>query len=136
MSWWKRVLGICDTRRLQAPDSWRIEGRDLVLDLQRIAELRHPSGAVRLEGKGLAFRVLIVHGSDGRFHAFENRCTHMGRRIDPLPGANRVQCCSVSKSTFDYGGRPVSGAARNPIRVFETRQQDGLLFVHLDPAAG
>ena len=40
-------------------------------------------------------RTLVVHGDDGTFHAFANRCRHMGRRLDPVPGTETVQCCSV-----------------------------------------
>jgi len=136
MGFLKRILGICNTRPPQDPDSWQVEGRELILDLRRIPELQHPSGAIRLEGKDLAFRVLVVHTDAERFLAYENRCTHMGRRIDPVPGSNRVRCCSVSKSTFDYDGNPVAGAARKPIRVFETSKKDDTLRVDLAVSAG
>lgn len=136
MGIWKRIFGICGTPPPRDPHSWHLRDKKLVLELDRIPELQSPAGAVRLEGKDLPLRVLIVHGNDGSFHAYENRCTHMGRRIDPLPGKEQIRCCSVSKSTFDYDGRPVSGAAREPVRVFETRMADGNLIVDLTPAAG
>ena len=135
MGIWKRIFGISNTSQPQDPDSWKVEGERLILELQRLPELQAPAGAVRLEGKGLARRVLIVHGKDGAYHAFENRCTHMGRRLDPLEGREQVRCCSVSKSTFDYEGKPVSGAARKPAHIFETRETDGRLIVYLNPSA-
>jgi hypothetical protein len=42
----------------------------------------------------------------------------MGRRLDPLPGQARLQCCSVSKSTFAYAGDPLAGAARTALKTF------------------
>lgn len=135
MGIWKRIFGISDTFRPQDPDSWKVEGEQLILDLQRLPELHAPGGAVRLEGKSLARRLLIVHGNDGAYHVFENRCTHMGRRLDPLEGREQVRCCSVSKSTFDYEGKPVSGAARKPVHTFEARETGGRLVVNLTPSA-
>ncbi|MEE4112781.1 MAG: Rieske (2Fe-2S) protein, partial [Desulfobacteraceae bacterium] len=67
----------------------------------------------------------------GDFHAFANRCTHMGRRIDILPGTDRIECCSVSKSTFDYGGQPLGGAAKKPLRVFTVTLSDNELTIQL-----
>lgn len=114
----KRILGICETRQPSDAESWRYENGRITARLGRMPELRRPGGAVRLEGGGLPRRVLLVHGADGRFHAFANRCTHMGRRLDPLPGKDRIECCSVSKSTYTYGGDPVSGAAKAPLETF------------------
>ena len=53
-------------------------------------------GAPGYEAK-LAVQVLIVHGEDGEYHALENKCTHAGRRLDPLPGRPEVECCSIGK---------------------------------------
>ena len=114
----KRIFGICETTPPADAGCWEYADGKILLKLDRTPELAPAGGGVRLEGKGLPVRVLVVHGRDGRFHAFANRCTHMGRRIDPLPGSDRVECCSVSKSTFTYDGEPVGGAARKPLEVF------------------
>ncbi len=71
------------------------------------AGTENPGSGVRLEGKGLDPRLLVFHGDDGQYHAIDNRCTHMGRRIDTIAGSGTIQCCSVSKSTFTYDGQPV-----------------------------
>ena len=55
----------------------------------------------------------------------------MGRRIDILPGTDRIECCSVSKSTFDYDGRPVGGAAKKPLQVFDITVSDAELTINL-----
>jgi nitrite reductase/ring-hydroxylating ferredoxin subunit len=118
MKFLKRILGICDTRPPGCADAWSVAGRTVTLDLARLPELAPAGGAIRLEGGGLPHRLLVIHGSDGNFHAFANRCSHMGRRLDPLAGQSRLQCCSVSKSTFSYAGNPLSGAARTPLKTF------------------
>lgn len=118
MKFLKRILGICETRPPAAEDAWAFSGRKVTLDLRRLPELTPVGGAVRLEGRGLPQRILVVRSSDGGFHAFANRCTHMGRRLDPLEGEDRIQCCSVSKSTFAYTGEPLAGAARSALKTF------------------
>ena len=63
-----------------------------------------------MEGKNMPNRVLVVHGEDGEYRAFHNQCTHLGhRRLDPVPGTNTVQCCSVNKSTYDTEGTKIYG---------------------------
>ncbi|WP_373498318.1 Rieske (2Fe-2S) protein [Desulfococcus sp.] len=127
----KRILGICETRLPSVVDSWRYEDLRITVRLSRMPELRRPGGAVRLEGGGLPRKVLLVHGTDGRFHAFANRCTHMGRRLDPLPGNDRMECCSVSRSTFTYAGDPVSGAAKAPVETFPVDAEGDELRIRL-----
>jgi nitrite reductase/ring-hydroxylating ferredoxin subunit len=53
--------------------------------------------------------VLVIQGDDGEYYAFKNRCTHGKRRLDPMPAIQQVQCCSIGKSTFDYGERRFPG---------------------------
>jgi nitrite reductase/ring-hydroxylating ferredoxin subunit len=118
MKFLKRLLGICETPLPADSTCWDYAGQTIRLHLDRAPELARPGGAVRLEGNGLPKRVLVVHGEGGGYHALGNRCTHMGRRIDPLPGSDRIECCSVSKSTFSYAGEPVGGAARKALEVF------------------
>lgn len=123
----KRILGICETGQPSDEGAWTYADRQIRIRLDRMPELAHPGGAVRLEGGGLPRKILVVHGTDGRFHALANRCTHMGRRLDPLPGTDRIECCSVSRSTFSYTGEPVSGAAKDPVETFPTLTEgDGL----------
>ncbi len=118
MKFLKRIFGICETPLPMDNTCWAYADQTIRLQLDRAPELTRPGGAVRLEGKGLPKRVLVVHGGEGDYYALGNRCTHMGRRIDPLPGSDRIECCSVSKSTFTYDGVPVGGAARKPLEVF------------------
>ena len=56
---------------------------------------------------------------------------HGGRRLDPVPGSDLVQCCSVGKSTFDHGGRPIYGAAKAAVAVYNVQLADGKLVIDL-----
>ncbi|MGA6926743.1 MAG: Rieske (2Fe-2S) protein [Desulfosarcina sp.] len=131
MKFLKRLFGICETQLPGDPQAWSVGDGNVRIDLSRMSELTHPGGGVRLEGKGLTPRLLVFHGDDGRYHAIANRCTHMGRRIDAIAGSNTIQCCSVSKSTFTYDGRPVGGAAKKPVDTYPVVQEAETLTISL-----
>ena len=131
MKFFKRLLGICETQPPCDPEAWTVANGVVSINLSRMPELNNPGGAVRLEGKDPAPRLLIFHGDDGRHHAVSNRCPHMGRRIDILSGTQLLQCCSVSKSTFDYDGRPVGGAAKKALTAYAVNREAGTLTIEL-----
>jgi len=130
----QRLFGLCATKPPADPGCFRFEGDCLIVDLFRTPELGERSGAIRAEKKGRAARVLVIRGEDGRFHAFSNRCSHGGRRLDPVPGEEQVQCCSVGKSTFDYEGGLISGTAESGTHVYAVEERRGTLVVHLNDA--
>ena len=131
MKFLKRLLGICETPLPADSQAWSIQDGIVRIDVSRTAELKIPGSGVRLEGKGLDPRLLVFHGDDGQYHAIANRCTHMGRRIDTLAGSNTIQCCSVSKSTFNYAGQPVGGAAKKPVKTYPVAQDGETLTIAL-----
>ena len=127
----QRIFGLSATRLPQDPACWSFSGGVIEIDLDRAPELTRIGGAIRLEKKNLPERVLVIHGDDGTYHAFGNRCRHMGRRLDPVPGTQTVQCCSVSHSTYDYQGRMLSGAAKGPVTVYPVQVNAGKLMIRL-----
>ena len=96
-----RIFGICATREPSDTECWRFADNVITVELSRAPELAEPGGAIRLEGKNLPERILVVHGEDGEYHAFLNKCVHGKRRLDPVPGTYTVQCCSVGKSNWE-----------------------------------
>jgi nitrite reductase/ring-hydroxylating ferredoxin subunit len=132
MKFLKRLFGISETPLPADPQAWSLKNGRVHIDLSRLPELKAPGSGVRLEGQGLDPRLLVWHGDDGQFHAVANRCTHMGRRIDILSGTNTIQCCSVSKSTFDYEGQPVGGAAKKALTTYTVaREGEDTLTIEL-----
>lgn len=118
-SFMQRILGKPATEMPTVSDCWSYEAGKITIDLSKSPELQISGGALRLEGGSLPLRVLVVYGEDGEYRAYENRCTHIGhRRLDPVPGTNTVQCCSINKSTFESGGEKISGPARHSVKTF------------------
>ena len=129
-SFFQRLLGKPVTSGPKDPNCWSYSDGKLSIDLKNAPELEKPGGALRFEGGNLPVRLLVFFGEDKKYHAFRNRCTHMGhRRLDPVPGTDTVQCCSINKSTYDYEGRKIYGPAPDPIINYATTLDNGRLVV-------
>ncbi len=125
----QRLFGVCSTRRPSEKGGWTASAGKITLDLGAMPELKSKGSAIRLEGQGLKDPVLLVHGDDATYRAFKNRCTHGKRALDPVPGTNTVQCCSVGTSTFSYDGSLVEGPAKGPLTVYRVDQDGDFLTI-------
>jgi len=127
----QRLLGICATKKASDEGCWTFDDGTIVVDLARTPELSSVNGAIRLEAKTLPECVLIIRGDDGQYYAFQNRCTHVKRRLDPIPGIQQVQCCSIGKSIYDYNGKIISGSAKDDIQAYPVIVDNGKLVITL-----
>ena len=129
----KRLFGICRTQHPADAGCFTVNDNTIEVDLGRAPELAEPGGAIRLEGSDLgggdlAERVLVVHTADG-YRAYRNRCAHVGRRLDPIDGGARLQCCSVGKSTYDLDGAIESGWAKGELVSYAVEAADDKLVI-------
>ena len=127
----QRIFGKCVTQEPTDPGCWTYSDGKVEIDLARAEELSDTGGAIRIESEKLPERLLVIHGDDGNYHAFQNRCTHGKRRLDPVPSAATVQCCSIGKSTFDYSGKLLVGSAKSDMTTYPVEIKDGRLVVSL-----
>ena len=128
----QRIMGICATPVPHNKDCWSYANGKIRIDLSRAPELERPGSGLRIESKDCPERILVVYGDDFQFHAFKNRCEHAGRRLDPVPGDEKVQCCSIGKATYDYEGKIMAGSAKGPIKVYLVDLADGELTISID----
>ena len=126
----KSVAGISETKPL-AQDLWRLDGNTVTVKVDKAPELLRPGGAVYLTGNGLKEPILVVSDNEGGYHSFSNRCTHFGRKLDPVPGKPALRCCSVNHSTFDYQGANLKGPAKKPIHVYKTELKNSELIINI-----
>ena len=133
-SFFQRLLGIPATKQPGSDDCWNYANGKLTIDLSKASELKISGTAFRFEGKNLPKRVLVVCGEDGEYRAFHNRCTHLGhRRLDPVPGTDTVQCCSINKSTYDANGVKIFGPAPHPVTRYSVAEGENSLVVLITP---
>ena len=128
MDFLKALAGICETQPL-SPDRWELQGNRVMVRIKEVPQLQTPGGAVYLQGKGLHTPVLIVRGEGGNYHCFPNRCTHMGRKLDPVQGKPEIRCCSVSHARFDYQGVKLRGPAKGPIEPYASYVEGDELII-------
>jgi nitrite reductase/ring-hydroxylating ferredoxin subunit len=128
----RQILGICKTEKPEDDGCWTNNGDHISVGLNRAREILRPGGAVRLEGKGLDQRILLFHGLDGAFYAVKNTCSHVGgRRVDPAMERDRLKCCSVSGSVYNYKGEVVSGPAKKPLATYPVKVENGRLVIDM-----
>lgn len=131
MGFFKALFGICATKAL-ADDLWSIDGDLAKVQVADVPQLEQKSGAVYLQGRGLAKPILVLRSEKDDYLAFTNNCTHLGRKIDPVVGEDKLRCCSVNHSIFDYNGNVVSGPAEGPLNKHEvTLDEEGVLIIKL-----
>lgn len=111
-----RIRGVSKTPLLTNEAAWNFTDTTLTLDLTQIPELAEPGGAVRLEDDRVPEPLLIFHSEDGDYYVYLNKCTHGKRRIDPVGG--KLECTSISQSTFDYEGEVLSGPAKSSLTSY------------------
>lgn len=129
----KRLLCIAVSPQPGDAACYAISKDTVEIDLTRAPELTAPGGALRLEDSKLADRILVVHGLDGRFRAFRNRCACGGFRIDPVPGEQKVRCCTLMQSTYDYTGKRLSGTATKDLDLLNVAASPDRLSIALSP---
>lgn len=124
-----RVRGVTHMPRLDNPDAWRYQDGTLVLALNVIPELATPGSAVRLEDEVVPEPLLIVHDADDAYHVFVNKCPHAKRKIDLVKG--KLECTSISKSTFDMEGGVLSGPTKTDLTSYALERRGDELVVTL-----
>lgn len=126
----KSILGICETKPL-SPDLWSLEDGKVRVKVGKTSELSEKGGAVYLSGQGLSKPIIVVRTEGEGYLAFADRCTHFGRKLDPVPGEPLLRCCSLNHSTYDYEGKKTSGPGKKPLTRYSAALVDGDLLIAL-----
>lgn len=127
----QRLFGIPATKAVLSENYWNLKDNKISLNLLKCPEISSNNSAIRLENEKLPHNVLVIKANDGNFYAFKNSCTHGGRRLDPVPGNDAVQCCSIGKSTFTCEGKLIDGSAKEHIVTHKTSIDGNNLIIDL-----
>lgn len=124
----QRILGKPATELPSANDFWCVEDGTLKVDLNKVPEAS--KNACRIEGESLPFKVMLA-SLNGEYYAYENKCAHMGRCIDPDPEAGNFECCSVMGSKYALDGKVLGGPAKDGLHMLEVSVQDNIVSITL-----
>lgn len=117
MNFSKALLGICKTKPLSSK-FWKLENGKIRVRFGLAPVLSNKGDAVYLKGAGLKKPILLVRTEDDVYLAFANRCTHAGRKLDPVPGERMLRCCSIRHSTYDYYGNKIKGPGKKRLTSY------------------
>jgi nitrite reductase/ring-hydroxylating ferredoxin subunit len=130
----QRIAGKPQSQPPADPDCWSYHDGRLYIDLTRTRELALPWGAINIDNPELPVPVLVFMDDTGTYRAYCNLCGHGGRRLDPVPGTDTLMCCSMGKSTYDYEGNVIAGAAEKGVMPFHVEVQPSRLIVTMHSA--
>lgn len=126
----QRLFGKCITGKPGDSSSWQLKDGDLIIDLSKTPELEKEYSGLRFENDDI--RVLVVKFEDNELIAYENKCLHAQRRLDPVPGTDTIQCCSMGATTYDKEGNVLCGNVEGKVKRYEISTDDKILTVHLN----
>jgi nitrite reductase/ring-hydroxylating ferredoxin subunit len=122
---------VCCTTAGVPPAALSYNGKLLVIDLNKVPELRRAGAAVRVVDLERRVNLIVVHGRKGRFAALERSCTHGGAQVAYNRVNDTVQCSSWGHSEFALDGALLGGSAKRPLPAHPCRVVRGTLEVTL-----
>lgn len=127
----KRLFARSMTPEPRDEGCWTYENQTLTVWLDRAQELKPKGGALRLDDKALPDRILVVHGIDENYYVYANHCACGGFRIDPVPGEEKIRCCTLMKATYTYAGDALSDHVDKGLTVYPLMREGNCLRVDL-----
>ena len=117
------------------PDSFRVEGGYILVDIRKVPSLGRKGGAAKIVDIDRNVNIIVVEPEKGRFAALERSCTHGGAQV-VYNGINKtVQCTSWGHSEFALDGRLLGGSAKKPLPTHEARVEGTTVRIKLESKA-
>jgi nitrite reductase/ring-hydroxylating ferredoxin subunit len=117
-----------------APEgSYRVEDREVVLDLSMATALKAVGGAVKFSVRSHddpELKLIVLRVADGDYRAFADHCTHNGKELNYEHGEGKLACCGLG-SEFDLSGAVLEPPAEEALRSYQVRRQGNALLVAL-----
>ncbi len=77
-----------------------------------------------------SYGVYVVNPPNGEIYAMSNVCSHLSCRVTWLAN-DQDYLCPCHDGIFDIQGEVVSGPPPKPLFRYETKIEDGTLYIHL-----
>lgn len=82
------------------------------------------------EKTATSYGVFIVRQSDSSARVLSNQCTHLSCRVN-WDKVNQQYICPCHDAAFSLTGEVIAGPPPRPLDEYETKVEDGNLFLHL-----
>jgi menaquinol-cytochrome c reductase iron-sulfur subunit len=76
-----------------------------------------------------SYGVYIIQNEDGTIQALSNKCTHLSCRVSWQPELS-AYVCPCHNAHFGINGQIISGPQPRPLDSYETKIEEGNLFIH------
>jgi Rieske Fe-S protein len=76
-----------------------------------------------------SYGAFVVRSGPDQLKVFSNKCTHLSCRVSWKEDIKEY-VCPCHDGHFDAEGKVISGPPPAPLREFETKIEDGSLFIH------
>jgi menaquinol-cytochrome c reductase iron-sulfur subunit len=77
-----------------------------------------------------SFAVYVIRGDGDNVKVLSNVCTHLGCRVTWHKDTNDY-LCPCHDGHFGMNGQVISGPPPRPLNTYETKIENGALFIHL-----
>jgi menaquinol-cytochrome c reductase iron-sulfur subunit len=77
-----------------------------------------------------SFSVYVIRAADDKVNVLSNVCTHLGCRVAWNQNAGEY-LCPCHDAHFGMHGEVISGPPPRPLNEYETKIENGNLFIHL-----
>jgi Rieske Fe-S protein len=81
-----------------------------------------------------SYGVFIVHKDDGTALIIDNRCTHLGCRVN-WKDSDQAYICPCHDAAFARDGAIMHGPQPTPLRTLESKVEEGNLFIFYQEGA-
>lgn len=78
----------------------------------------------------ISFGAYVVRSEGGETKVYSNKCTHLSCRVTWLDDT-QVYLCPCHDARFAIDGQVVSGPPPEPLHEYETKIEEGTLFIHV-----
>lgn len=77
-----------------------------------------------------SFGVFVIKTAENQATVYSNMCTHLSCRVNWKPEAGEY-ICPCHDGHFNSDGKVVAGPPPRPLDQYETKLEDGILYIHL-----
>ena len=126
------VLPLCCSSPLAPPDSFRIEGATLLVDLAKVSGLNRPASAVALVDANHGLNLIIVRSESRRYHVLDRACTHGGASCAYQQRSRTLRCTSLNHAEYSLEGTLLHGRTHGSLRSYSVRRRGAVLEIGLE----